>query len=85
MTHGSKIVDFVRLNLGDDGDEICGIAQVTIVKEQLDTGLVTILVDVIDTSSVETRGTTDDTVNLRCVESITTKQDEIYFVRGLIQ
>jgi hypothetical protein len=35
------------------------------VKEKLNTSLVAVTVDVIDTTSVEGRRTTDDTVNLK--------------------
>ena len=40
------------------------------MKEKLYTCLVAILVDMVDASSVETRRTTDETVDLRSTESI---------------
>ena len=64
MTHGSKIVNFGGLDLRDDGDEVRCIAQVTVVEEQFDSGLVSVLVDVIDTTRVETRRTTNETMDL---------------------
>ena len=70
MTHRSKVVNFAWLDLGDDGNKIRSIAQVTIMKEQLYTCLVAILVDMVDASRVETRRTTDETVDLRSTESI---------------
>lgn len=65
MRHGTKIVDLSRLDIGDDGDEVGGIAQVSVVKKDLDSSLVTVSVNVIDTTSVEARGTTDNTVDLK--------------------
>ena len=53
VTHGSKVIDLGGANVGDDGDKIGGIAKVTVVEEELDSGLVPVLVDVIDTASVE--------------------------------
>ncbi len=70
VTHRSKVVNFAWLDLGDDGNKIRSIAQVTIMKEQLYTCLVAILVDMVDASRVETRRTTDETVDLRSTESI---------------
>ena len=69
MTHGTQIVDFLRLDLGNDADEIGGVAQVTVMQKELDSAIMTILVDVLDTSSVETRGTTDNTMDLKEKES----------------
>jgi hypothetical protein len=65
VTHGTQVVDFLRLDLGNDADKIGGVAQVTIMQKKLDSSIMTILVDVIDTSSVETRGTTDNTMDLK--------------------
>jgi hypothetical protein len=69
VTHGTQVVDFLRLDLGNDGDEIGGVAQVTVMQKELDSTIVTILVDVLDTPSVERRGTTDDTMDLKEKES----------------
>jgi DNA integrity scanning protein DisA with diadenylate cyclase activity len=69
VTHGTQVVDFYRLDLANDGDEIGGIAQVTVMQKELDTSIMTILVDVLDTTSVETRGTTDNTMDLNEKES----------------
>lgn len=63
--HGTEIVDLSRLDIGDDGDEIGGIAQISVVKKDLDSSLVTVSVNVIDTTSVEARGTTDNTMDLQ--------------------
>ena len=64
MTHGSKVVDFVRSCARNDGDKVGGIAKITIVQKQLDTSLVTIFVNVFNTTSIEARRTTNDTVDL---------------------
>ena len=64
MGHGTKVVDLSGLDVGNDGDQVSGIAQVSVVKEDLHSCLVTVSVDVIDTTSVEARRTADDTMNL---------------------
>lgn len=68
MRHGSEIVDFGRADVGDDGDEVGGIAEVTVVKEEFDTSLVSVFVDVVDTSGIENGCTTDDSVYLRVLD-----------------
>mmetsp|Transcript_21097 Transcript_21097/g.50915 ORF Transcript_21097/g.50915 Transcript_21097/m.50915 type:complete len:248 (+) Transcript_21097:397-1140(+) len=60
VRHGAQIVDFVGLDIGNDGDEVGGITQVAVVEEKLDSGLVAITVDVIDTARVEGGGTAND-------------------------
>ena len=64
MTHGSQVVNFIRLHVRNDGNKIGCIAQVAIMKKKLDAGLVAVAVDVINTASVEGRRTTDDAMNL---------------------
>lgn len=64
MRHGSEVVDFRGADVGDDGDEIGGIAEVTVVKEEFYSSLVSVFVDVVDASSIENGCTTDDTVHL---------------------
>ena len=66
MTHGSEVVNFGRLDLGNDSDEVRGIAKITIVQKQLYSRLVTIAVDMVNTPSVERGRTTDDSVDLIC-------------------
>jgi hypothetical protein len=64
MTHGSKVVNFIGLNVGNNCDKIGGITKISIVKKELYTSVVTVTVDVVDTASVEGRTTTDDSVDL---------------------
>ena len=64
MTHGTQIINFIRLHIRDDCNKISSIAQVTIVEEKLDSRIVTVAVDVIDAARVEGGGTTDDAMNL---------------------
>ena len=66
VTHGSKVVNFGRLDLRNDSDEVRGITKITIVQKQLHPSLVTIAVDVVNTPSVERGRTTDDSVDLIC-------------------
>lgn len=73
MTHRSQVVDFVWLDLRNNGNEICCVTQVTVMQVKLYTGLMTIFVDVIDTARIERRGTTDDSVYLEKRETIVRK------------
>ena len=62
--HGTEVVDFGGADLGDDGDQVGGIAEIAVVKEELDAGGVTVLVEMVNAAGVEGRRTTDDAVNL---------------------
>jgi hypothetical protein len=64
MTHGTQVVDFGRANIGDNGDEVSGIAKITVMEEKLGPLLVPVFVDVVNTPSVESRCTTNDSMNL---------------------
>ena len=64
VTHGTQVVNLIRLDVGNDGNKIGSITQVTIVKEKLNASLVAVTVDVVDTTSVEGGWTTDDAVDL---------------------
>jgi hypothetical protein len=64
MTHGSQVVDFSGFYVGDDCDKVSGITKVTVVKEKLNPSLMSVFVDVVNTSSVECGCTTNDTMNL---------------------
>ena len=64
MAHGSKVVDFAGLHSADDVDEVGRIAEIPVVEEELDTGLVAVLVDVVNAPSVEGGGAADDAVDL---------------------
>ena len=66
MTHSSQVVDLSWTNVGDDGNEVGSIAKITVVKEELDSGFVSVFVDVVNTSSVEGGSTTDDSMDLSC-------------------
>ena len=64
MTHGTQVVNLIGLRVGNDGNKVGGIAQISVVKEKLDSGFVTVAVDVVDTAGVEGGGTTNDSVDL---------------------
>ena len=64
MTHGTQIVDFIRAYIGDNGDEVSGITEITVMEEKLGSLLMPVFVDVVDTSSVKSGCTTNDTMNL---------------------
>ena len=64
MRHGTKIINLSGLDIRNDGDQVGGVAEITVVEKDLDSGLVAVSVDVIDTTSVEARRTADDAVYL---------------------
>ena len=64
MAHCPKIVNFGRLDLRDDTNEIGRVTQITVMQKELHTGFMAIFVNMVDATSVETRGTTDNTMNL---------------------
>ena len=55
---------------------VSGVAEVSIVKEELHSRLVPVLVDVVDATSVEGRGPTDDAMDLRSDGKETSRNDE---------
>jgi hypothetical protein len=57
-------VNFHWFHLQNDADEIGCVAEVAIIQEQFNTGLMTISINVLDLPSVETRRPTDDTMDL---------------------
>lgn len=64
VTHGTQVVDFGRLGVGNDGDQVGGIAQVTVMQIQLHSSLVSVTINMVDAAGVETRRTTDDSMDL---------------------
>ena len=48
----------------NDGDEVGSITKITVVKEELNASLVSIFVEVVNTTSIESGSTTDDSMNL---------------------
>jgi len=64
MTLRGKVVDFVRSYLVDDSHKVGTVAEVAVVKEQLDAVHVRILVKMIYPARVERAGTPYDAVHL---------------------
>lgn len=64
MTHGTQVVDFIWFDIANDGNQVGGIAEVTVVEKELDARIVTVSVQMIDTTSVETRRTTYNAMDL---------------------
>ena len=64
MTHGTKIVDLVGADVGDDGDKVGRITEITVVEEYFYSSFMPVFLDVFDTSSIDCGSTTDDSVNL---------------------
>ena len=53
VTHRTEIVDFVGLRFGNDGDKVGGVTKITVMKEKLNSSLMSIFVNVVNTASVE--------------------------------
>lgn len=53
MGHGSQVINFSRADVCNDGNEIRGIAKIPIVKEKLNSSIVTVLIDMINATSIE--------------------------------
>ena len=64
MALGGEIVDFGRLHLLDDADQVGAVGEVAIMELEADVGLVQVAVEVIDPSGVEGRGAPLDAVDL---------------------
>jgi len=77
VTHGSQVVDLRGLDVIDDGDEIGGVAQVTVVQEDLDSGLVAVLVDVLNSASIEGTGATYDAVDLQQENAVSSSDSQL--------
>jgi hypothetical protein len=65
VTHGSQVVYFGWLDFRNDRNKIGRIAQVTIMQIQLHPRFMSITVNMIDTSGVETGGPTNDSMDLK--------------------
>ena len=65
MTHCTKVVDFSGSDISDDGNQIGSITKISVrMKEEFHSGFVSVSVDVVDSASVEGRGTTNDSMDL---------------------
>jgi len=58
-----QVVNFVRLHLLDDADQVGGVGQVAVVENQIAMRDVRILVEVVDAIGIEQRGAALDAVN----------------------
>ena len=64
MALSAQVVDLIRLDLRHQSAQIRRIRQISVVKEEFHTLVVRILVQVVNSTRVERRGTTNDTVYL---------------------
>lgn len=64
MTLSSEVVNLVGLNLRHQTAQIRGVRQISVVEEEVDSLTVRILVKVVNATSVEGRGTSNDSVHL---------------------
>jgi len=58
-----EVVEFVRLHLLENADQVSGVGQVAVVQDEASVGGVRILVEVIDALGVELRGAALDAVD----------------------
>ena len=63
MTHRREVVNFVRLHLLDDADQVGGIGQVTVMEHEMLVVDVRILVQMVDTVRIEQRRPALDAVD----------------------
>mmetsp|Transcript_11082 Transcript_11082/g.17785 ORF Transcript_11082/g.17785 Transcript_11082/m.17785 type:complete len:277 (-) Transcript_11082:110-940(-) len=63
VTHGTQIVNFGGFDAGNDSNQIGSIAQITVMQVHFDACFMAISVNVVDTTRVETRRTTDDSMD----------------------
>jgi len=59
----AQVVDFIRLGLLDDANQIGGVRKITVVQYEIAMIDMRVLVQVIDSVSVEQAGTTLDAMN----------------------
>jgi hypothetical protein len=59
-----EIIDFMRLDLLDDADEIGGIGHIAVVKNKPEVFLVGVLIEMVNPLRVEERGAALDAVHL---------------------
>ena len=60
VTHGAEVVDLVRLDGGDDVEEIGRVREVSIVEEYLHASVVSVSVDVLNARGIEGRASSHD-------------------------
>ena len=53
MALGRQVIDFVRLHLLHQADQVGGVGQVAVVQEKPHAGLVQVLVEMVDTPGIE--------------------------------
>ena len=53
MTHGSEIIYLIGTDVGNDGNEIGGIAKISVVEEEFDTCFMTVFINVVDTTCIK--------------------------------
>ena len=64
MRHSAKVVDFSGLDIGDDGDQVCRITEISVVEEDLDTSFMTVSVNVVNSTCIEARRAANNSVDL---------------------
>jgi hypothetical protein len=63
VAHGAEVVDFVRLGLLDDTDQVGGVGEVAVVQDEVLVFDVRVLVEVVDSVGIERRCAALDTVD----------------------
>lgn len=63
MRHSTEVVDLMRLDSGDDVEEVGGISEIAVVQKELDSGIMSVSVDVVNARGVEGGATAHDTMD----------------------
>ena len=53
MTHCTKVINFGGTDICNDGDKVGSITKISVVKEKLNSSVMSIFVNVVNTASVE--------------------------------
>ena len=84
VTHGTQVVNLGGFDGADDGDQVGRVAEIAVVQKELDPRLVAVAVEAVDTSRVEARGATNNTMDLFLSSSSARKRVRLCgCVRGL--
>ena len=65
VRHGSQVVNFRWLDRTNDGNQVGSIAKISVMEKDLDSSFVTVLVDVVNTTSVEAGRSSHNAVHLQ--------------------
>ena len=68
MTHGSQVIDFGWLHLGDQTNQIGRIANVAVVQKELHVLFMSILINMVNSTGIERGCSTNKTMHLAVIK-----------------